>query len=405
MQFCIFEDLRYRNFFPLVCFRPVYDLRCGALTLREKIVRALPRGRLVLQCRESIAGILAEDYPDLPVNRFDAEDTWFISGRLLAGDDLPGLLKTKPARDTVFSIGDDPVAAFIRGSGVRDFAGGLLGETIASDRQPAPEGIGSLVGYPWDLVHRSGEEIIRDFRSVRGRGAAPIPRQAAVLGRKNIRMGTGAVIKPGVVLDASEGPIILGNGVTLMPNSVIQGPAFVGDRSVLKIGARIYPGTSVGAHCKVGGEVAESVIQSYSNKQHDGFLGHSYLGSWVNIGADTNTSDLKNTYGTVRVRVDGRTVDTGLQFVGLTMGDHAKTGINVMFDTGSVVGISCNIFGPGLPPKFIPSFSWGTSESLTAYRLEESLETARRAMARRDVVMSRAYEEVFRSLFERRGSE
>jgi len=191
----------------------------------------------------------------------------------------------------------------------------------------------------------------------------------------------------------------IGNRVTVMPNSYLEGPLYIGDYSLVKASAKIYHGTSIGPHCKVGGEVENSIIHSYSNKQHEGFLGHAYLGSWINIGADTNNSDLKNTYGSVKVVVNGKTVDTGMQFVGLTMGDHSKTGINMMFDTGTVVGISSNLYGAGLPPKFVPSFSWGSPGSLSVFELEKSLEIARRMMARRDVRMTPAYETMMRHAF------
>jgi UDP-N-acetylglucosamine diphosphorylase/glucosamine-1-phosphate N-acetyltransferase len=211
-------------------------------------------------------------------------------------------------------------------------------------------------------------------------------------------LGEGCRVRPGAVLDAEEGPIILGRNVTVMSNAVIEGPAYVGDHSLIKIGAKIYHGTAIGPHCKVGGEVEASVLQSYANKQHEGFLGHSYLGSWVNLGADTNTSDLKNTYGTIRVAINGEMIETGHQFVGLTMGDHSKSGINVMFDTGSVVGVSCNIYGAAIPPKALPSFSWSGEGRCEAYDLEKGLETARRVMARRNVAMSEAYERLFRGV-------
>ena len=184
-----------------------------------------------------------------------------------------------------------------------------------------------------------------------------------------------------------------------MPNAVIEGPASIGDRTVVKVGAKIYHGTSIGRECKVGGEVEASIVQSYTNKQHDGFLGHSYLGSWVNIGADTNTSDLKNTYGSVKVQLELERIDTGMQFVGVMMGDHSKTGINVMFDSGTVVGVSCNVYGAGLPPKFVPGFSWGDGKSLSVYDLEKGLETARRVLLRRDITMTDAYERLYRHVF------
>jgi UDP-N-acetylglucosamine diphosphorylase/glucosamine-1-phosphate N-acetyltransferase len=151
--------------------------------------------------------------------------------------------------------------------------------------------------------------------------------------------------------------------------------------------------------CKVGGEVEGSIFQGYSNKQHDGFLGHSYICEWVNLGADTNNSDLKNNYGNVKVYVDGKIVDTGHQFVGLFMGDHSKAGINTMFNTGTVVGVSSNVFGAGFPPKFIPSFSWGGADKMIEYDIEKAVETAKAVMKRRDIKMTKEYETLLRKIF------
>jgi UDP-N-acetylglucosamine diphosphorylase/glucosamine-1-phosphate N-acetyltransferase len=152
--------------------------------------------------------------------------------------------------------------------------------------------------------------------------------------------------------------------------------------------------------CKVGGEVEGAIIHSFSNKQHDGFLGHAYLGMWVNLGADTNNSDLKNNYGTVKVVIDGTQVDTGSMFMGLVMGDHSKSSINSMFNTGTVVGVSSNVFGSGFPPKSVPSFAWGGSEGMTTYEIERALDVARRVMGRRKVELTKAEEAVLRSVFE-----
>ena len=175
----------------------------------------------------------------------------------------------------------------------------------------------------------------------------------------------------------------------------------MGNGSSIKIGAKIYEGTSIGEFCKVGGEVEESIIHSHSNKQHDGFLGHAYLGQWVNLGADTNNSDLKNNYGNVKVHVNGDLVDSGSMFVGLFMGDHSKAGINTMFNTGTSVGTMCNVFGSGFPPKYIPSFSWGGAEKMVEHDLSKAVETARQVMARRKKKLTAEHEKVFRYLFER----
>jgi len=221
-----------------------------------------------------------------------------------------------------------------------------------------------------------------------------------IVKKKNIFIGEGAKIKPGVVLDAEGGPIYIGKNVTVFPNAVIEGPAFVGNNSSIKIGAKIYENTSIGEVCKVGGEVEDSIIHSYSNKQHDGFLGHSYLGMWVNLGADTNNSDLKNNYGNVRVTINGEQVDSGSMFVGLTMGDHSKSAINTMFNSGTIVGVSSNIFGAGFHHKYIPSFSWGGSETMETYDVERSIDVAKRVMARRKIEMTGAEEKLFRTIFD-----
>ncbi|MBI3189910.1 MAG: hypothetical protein HYZ33_04615, partial [Ignavibacteriales bacterium] len=248
------------------------------------------------------------------------------------------------------------------------------------------------------------DEIEKDFLNIsrakkKKAIAGKLYKGAHLLNRNNIIIGEGSVVKPGVVLDAEHGPIVIGKHVAIQPNAVIEGPAFVGNYSTIKIGAKIYPGTSIGAHCKIGGEVTRSIIQPYSNKAHDGFLGDSYIGSWVNIGADTNTSNLKNTYGNVDVYINGMPVDSGAQFVGLTMGDHSKSGINVMFTTGAVAGVSCNIFGAGLPSKYLPSFSWGSPDSFTVFEIEKSIEIARRMMSRRGITMSKSYEAMMRHVF------
>jgi UDP-N-acetylglucosamine diphosphorylase/glucosamine-1-phosphate N-acetyltransferase len=222
---------------------------------------------------------------------------------------------------------------------------------------------------------------------------------------KNIYIAAGAKIKPGVVLDAEDGPIYIDEGATIMANASLQGPLFVGAKSAIKMGAKIYEGTSIGEVCKIGGEVEESIIHSYSNKQHEGFIGHSYLGQWVNIGADSNNSDLKNNYSTVKVYVNGEMVDSGSLFVGLTMGDHSKCGINTMFNTGTVVGVMSNVFGAGYPDKFIPSFTWGGIESMATYEIDKALEVARRVMARRKMALSAAQEKMLRRVFEMTVSE
>jgi len=404
MRFCIFEDNRYTNFLPLVYFRPVYELRCGAFSLREKLAMALPGTKQILHVRSELAGCLSEEFPKLLINNLPEDDIWFINGRILADENLAKFIKQNTGKQTVYLSGDDVGAVFIKKDSISDFNNMLLESPIDKSifkNFTAENFPFTLINYTWELVHHTSSEIEKDFNRLKGakRISGKIYPSVHLINKRNIIIGNGSIIKSGVVIDAENGPVIIGKNVTIMPNAVVEGPVFIGDNSIIKIGAKIYQGTSIGECCKVGGEVEASIIQSYSNKQHEGFLGHSYLGSWVNLGADTNTSDLKNNYSTIRVRVNGQMIDSGSQFVGLTIGDHSKSGINVMFDTGTVVGVSCNIYGAGLPPKFMPSFAWGGEKELTVYDLEKSIDTMKRVMIRRNVKMSESYEKLVRKVF------
>jgi UDP-N-acetylglucosamine diphosphorylase/glucosamine-1-phosphate N-acetyltransferase len=185
-----------------------------------------------------------------------------------------------------------------------------------------------------------------------------------------------------------------------MPNATIVGPAFIGARTVIKSGARILEGTSIGPVCKIGGEIEETIFGAHTNKQHDGFIGNSYIGEWVNIGAASNNSDLKNNYSAVRMWCAGSMRETGRQFLGLLMGDHTKTGINTLFNTGTVVGFNCNIFSSDLPAKFVPSFSWGHGEEMTRYDLDKAMHTAATVMERREVRFTPAHRDLFGKILE-----
>jgi UDP-N-acetylglucosamine diphosphorylase/glucosamine-1-phosphate N-acetyltransferase len=402
---CIFEDPQYANLLPLTYTRPVYDLRCGILTLREKIQRAYPKVPTTLLCRPYLADVVKQQNPGISVNELHTSASLFINGRVLADEDFAKRIPLK-GEDAIYLSGNTVVAVRSgsgrQGSAAHDFSEAIDAEHFGElPRIPVDV---PLIEYPWHLVNRNGEEIARDvqrlLRRAKGKGRLRVHAGVHFVNKKDIHIADGAVIKPGVVLDAEGGPIYIGQNAVIMPNAVIEGPAFIGAGTLVKVGAKIYGNTSIGERCKVGGEVEASIIHSYSNKQHDGFLGHSYLGMWCNLGADTNTSDLKNNYGTVRVFINGKEVDSGSQFVGLTMGDHSKSGINTMFNTGTVVGVSSNVFGAGFPPKFIPSFAWGGAEGLDTYDLEKSLSVARRVMERRNVTMTEADELLLRKIFD-----
>ncbi len=412
---CIFEDDRVEQLFPLAYFRPVYDLRCGMTSLREKIFRAYPRGAPSLHCRSYLAESL-QSTSHIGVNRLPAAQCLFVNGRILADETLSKKIPLR-GEDRLYLAEDGTLlAARVTCAPQSNSFSSALWDSISGGHPLTANGLSSLpteqvdvtmVAYPWELVNRNGQQISEDFsrlmknRRRKGTGIrGKVYPGARLLERKSIVIGEGSKVKPGAVLDAENGPIFIGKNVTIYPNAVIEGPAYVGDGTLIKIGAKIYESTSIGEVCKVGGEVEASIIHSYSNKQHDGFLGHSYLGMWVNLGADTNNSDLKNNYGTVKVTINGRPVDSKSQFAGLIMGDHSKSGINTMFNTGTVVGAGCNVYGGGFPPKYIPSFCWGGSEELVTYDLEKCLDVARKVMARRKVQISPAEERLFRAVFD-----
>jgi UDP-N-acetylglucosamine diphosphorylase/glucosamine-1-phosphate N-acetyltransferase len=406
---CLFEDQGYRQLIPLAYTRPVYDLRCGTGSLGEKLIRSYDKPDVVLHCRPELAGVVENTHPSVTVNELSGGSCLMLNGRVLADKNLAEKIPIE-GQDCLFTCSETLVAARISGSHLEGFhqkikQGPIAADPFAIDRTEQVDI--ELISYPWDLVHHNGSQIEADweFFGHRGQIKGQVYDGVRMINKDAIFLDEGAKVKPGAVLDAEGGPIIIRPGATVFPNATIEGPAFVGTKSLIKTGAKIYEGTTIGEVCKVGGEVEESIIHSYSNKQHDGFLGHAYLGMWVNLGADTNNSDLKNNYGNVKVYVDGQMIDSGSMFVGLTMGDHSKSGINTMFNTGTVVGVCCNVYGGGFPPKFIPSFSWGGGEGLVEYRLDKAMETARRVMGRRKIELTPADEKMLTGIFNETAEE
>jgi len=397
----LFEDSQYRTLLPLVYTRPISALRCGILLLEEKVAKRYPKTPITLLCRDYIADLL-KGRNAVGINRTTVgkEGALFLNARLILRETIP--LEGKE------EVGvQDDVIVYARLS--QENAKKLTPETFLQEKAlKLLKGVkvkkvnATLVSYQWDLVGANGDEIVNDFELLvgkKGKNLGKVYPGSHLLNPSQIYIGKGSKIKPCVVLDAESGPIYIGENVTVFPNSVVEGPAYIGDESKLKINAKIYENTSIGPVCKVGGEVEGSIIHGYSNKQHDGFLGHAYIGEWCNLGAGTSNSDLKNNYGNVKVYVDGKMVDSGSMFVGLTMGDHSKAGVNTMFNTGTVVGVCSNVFGAGFPPKMIPSFAWGGPQGLTTYKLEKGLEVAERVMARRKVRLGAREEKLFRNIF------
>ncbi len=394
---CIFEDERWSRLLPLVATRPVCDLRLGTWTLRERALSVLSPASVALQCRAELAPAVQEDNPNLPVNRIPFERCLFVNGRVVADESLRPVMKERD--DCVYRCGEDVAAARLSGHRLVKLAERLdtpLDESVW-EGLPIEELEAKFVRYPWDLVAANPGQIARDFERISPGGK--IPETVDTVNEKAVYLGPGCRVAPGVVLDAEEGPIILGPKVEIRANAVIRGPVAIGEGSLVQPLSMI-DATTTGPVCKLGGEVRECILQGYSNKQHDGFLGHAYLGEWVNLGAATTNSDLKNNYSTVRVHVDEKQVDSGELFVGCFVGDHTKSAIGTLINTGSVFGVSCLLYGVGFLPKYVPSFTWLGHEGPVKYSLDKALDTARAAMGRRGVPLTPAREAVLRNIYE-----
>ncbi|MGB9590615.1 MAG: putative sugar nucleotidyl transferase, partial [Candidatus Hydrothermia bacterium] len=317
MNLILVED-NWRDFIPLTWLRPVWDLRLGAMTLRQRT--------------EAFWGREAHLSP--------ARDWLGLAGEIPAGEAIisrADFLPLEPAPElgpgtALFSDQGEPIA--VRTT-VNDLSVGLI--HLAEGAREKMEIKARTVSRFWNLVHLNPDALLADLTVAKPSIRGDVHPTATLLGQ--VSVDEGARIYPGVVIDGEEAPVFIGKRSIVMPNAFIQGPAFIGEDCLIKAGARIYGGTTFGPVCKVGGEVSETIIQGYSNKQHEGFLGHAYLGEWVNIGAGTEISDLKNTYGTIRVWLDAQMTETGLQFLGPTIGDHSRTGINATLTTGAVVGV------------------------------------------------------------------
>ncbi len=410
---CIFEDIHYDRLLPLTYFRPVYNLHSGIFSLKEKIIRRYPKAAVALHCRSYLADYMRLRNPGVRVNDIVGDECLFINGRIIAHEKCEKQIPLKSNEDVVYLHNGEVVAAHVSGMNLKRLKDRLNDPLSLSDFEgiPTREVVAETISYPWDLVHRNGTELRRDcadlMKEKKGKHVkGKVYKGVHLLNTADIFIDEGATVKPGTVLDAEDGPLYIGRNVRIFPHATIIGPAYIGEGSWIKVGAQIYENTAIGPMCKVGGEVEESIIHGYSNKQHAGFLGHSYIAQWVNLGAGTNNSDLKNNYSTVRVQMNDQQIETGLQFVGLIMGDHSKSAINSMFNTGTVVGVSSNVVGNGFPPKFVPSFSWGAaSETVTTYEVERAIEVARRVTARRNVKFSDAEERLFRTIFELTSAE
>jgi len=404
MQAVIYEDGFEGGFGPATLLRPTFDLRCGALLMREKLELRRPDWTVALVPRPGLAKLLGDERPGRGVAGLGEDKTLFLSGCVLVDDGLLDFVEGLE-HDCLLTEGQTVVGALVSGDAVK-LAHGLAEGRVYPQSLDLPRERAyplRVVRRHWELVDSTPEELTRDAGLMAGRGkvAGEVHESAVMVSPELVSIGPGSTVAPGVVIEAGRGDVLVGADVAIMANAYIEGPVYIGDGSLVRAGARIYGGTSIGPVCKVGGEVSASVIQSHSNKQHDGFLGHSFVGSWVNLGAATDTSDLRNDYRPVRVTIGGEEVDTGRLSVGSLIGDHTKTAIGTKLNTGSVIGAFCSVFPGRFPPKNLPSFSWGTPDGFVRYDVQRAVDTARAVMVRRGVELSPAREAAIRAAYER----
>lgn len=389
MQLVFFDDISRLSLLPFTHTRPIADIRCGILTFRERWEKLLGFSK---------SGSLTEAYlqPAFPTG--ESEEWLLIRGGVFGTAELAAAVRALQPGQSLKS-GDEIVAARYMGAMA---PWDEMYRALMALPSVTTEHTVLKLGKAWEIFSFNDAQIRADFKLLcEGRTSAALPSDVVVRGTE-IFIEEGAQIGAGTVINATTGPVYIGKKTEIMEGCMLRGPLAVCENAGLKMSAKIYGATTIGPGSKVGGEVNNVVFFANSNKGHDGFLGNAVIGEWCNLGADTNCSNLKNNYDEVKVwdETAGKLVKTGLTFCGLLMGDHSKAGINTMFNTGTVAGVSCNIWGGGFPEKFIPSFSWGGSEGMSTYQFDRAIETAQRMMARRGKSLSPEEQNMLKHIFE-----
>jgi len=384
MRYLLFDDENRVDLLPLAYTRPVAEFRIGILTIAEKWFKRMPKEAV-------FGGYVTEEYLQDKYPSDIKEDQLWINASVCPNDDLIKDVLSLETNESLFDAQENIVA----------FRSGDFQESVNCQKSYTDVAF-THVRNLWDIFSKNGVELEADFELItKGRVSQKANASNNILGEENLFIEEGAEVNCAII-NATTGPVYIAKDAEVMEGSIIRGPFALCEASQTKLGAKIYGPTTVGPHSKVGGELNNVVIFGYSNKGHDGFLGNSVLGAWCNIGADSNNSNLKNNYADVRLwnYATGRFAHTGLQFCGLIMGDHSKCGINTMFNTGTVVGVSANIFGTGFPRNFIPSFSWGGPQGQSTYQTTKVFEVAEKVMERRNLVFNDKERAILTKVFE-----
>ena len=399
MNYILFDDSTRNDLLPLTFTRPIADIRVGILTIREKWEKYLNTATSTLTEK-----YLSEKYPMIK-----STNNILINGSVLPTPELvKAITELKPDQALVYK---EYIIALNVIEKDLDEVNNLDAPIVDDVEKHEVEGLHEIqcdlphlkISYPWDIFNMNGQAIEEDFKLItKGRKSKVLSETNKMVAAENIFVEEGAKVEFAII-NATNGPVYIGKDAEIMEGCVIRGPFALCNNATLKMSAKIYGPTTIGPHSKVGGEVNNSVILGYTNKAHDGFLGHSVLGEWCNIGADSNNSNLKNTYDDVKAwnYTQERFISRGSQCCGRIMGDHSKCGINTMFKTGTVVGVSANIVGHGFQRNFIPSFSWGNSVSgYTTFDLNKAYDVAERVYERRGMDFDKMEKSILKNIYE-----
>ena len=388
MNYILFDDETRLSLLPFTFTRPVSEIRIGILTIREKWERYLSQP--VSHLTEKF---LQEKFPMKL-----ADVNILINGSILPDAGL--IREINSLKKGELLVKDEVVVAACLTKAVLDKQEPFVFPDATSAKKYAAELF--KINFNWEIFSKNEQALIDDFQLItKGRKSIPISDSNRIMGSENIFIEPGAKVECSI-LNGTMGYIYIGKDAEVMEGAMIRGPFSLGEGSTVKMGSKIYGATTIGPHSRIGGEINNAVIFGQTNKAHEGYLGNAVIGEWCNLGADSNNSNLKNNYSTVKVwnYRDETFMNTGLQFCGLMMADHSKCSINTMFNTGTVVGVSANIFGTGFPPKFIPSFSWGGSEGFKTFRIEEAIEVGQRVYERRGKTFNETEQKIMKHLFD-----
>lgn len=386
MNLILFDQNR-QNLLPFTYTRPIAEFRCGILTLTEKWNKRIPGATVTFETEAYLAKKYPSHYSDL---------NYYVNGSVLANDALVDATQKLEKGEYLFDNLTDKVLAVCS-----EESNGIEGLELADYKLVSFEPAYLCIDDIWDIFAKNGKAIEEDFALLtKGRISQPLDATCTHIGNQ-LFIEEGAKVQA-AILNSTLGPIYIGKNAEVMEGSVVRGALALCESATLKLSTKVYGPTTVGPHSKIGGEVSNSVLFGYSNKGHDGFLGNSVLGEWCNLGADTNVSNLKNNYAEIKLWnfEKGGFKPTGLQFCGMMMGDHSKSGINTMFNTATVVGVSANIYGGGFPRNFVPSFAWGGSEKWMVYRFDKAIEVADKVMERRSIKLDETETAILKHVFE-----